>query len=81
MEKITEIAQKIQKIGGRLYLVGGAVRDEIMGRKIEDEDYCIVGISQKEFEELFPEATLKGKSFPVYEIDKKEIALARTEKK
>lgn len=31
--KIIEMAKRIEKAGGRLYLVGGAVRDEIMRTK------------------------------------------------
>ena len=34
-----DIAKLIANKGGRLYLVGGAVRDEIMGRNINDYDY------------------------------------------
>lgn len=78
---IKEIAIKIKKAGGQLYLVGGAVRDEIMGRKIEDEDYCVVGIAQSKFEELFPQRIIRGKDFAVYDIDGKEFALARKERK
>lgn len=33
---IIEIANKIKENGGTLYLVGGAVRDEIMNRKVHD---------------------------------------------
>ena len=33
-----EIANLIANNGGRLYLVGGAVRDEIMQRQISDYD-------------------------------------------
>ena len=58
---ILEIANKINKAGGTLYLVGGAVRDEFIA--------------------LFPEAHIRGKSFEVYDIDGKEFALARVERK
>ncbi|MBR1653359.1 MAG: tRNA adenylyltransferase [Clostridia bacterium] len=82
MEKpITEIAEKIKKNGGCLYLVGGAVRDEMLGKKYEDEDYCVVGLSHDEFVELFPEAFIRGKSFEVFDMYGKEFALARIEKK
>lgn len=33
--EIIEIANKINKAGGRLYLVGGAVRDEIMRTRVK----------------------------------------------
>lgn len=79
--EIIEIANKIRAAGGNLYLVGGAVRDQIMGKEKHDEDYCITGLTSKEFLNLFPEAHVRGKSFEVYDIENKEFALARTERK
>lgn len=79
--EILEIANKIKEKGGNLYLVGGAVRDELLGKEVHDEDYCVTGITSKEFEELFPEANLRGKFFCVYDINGKEFAMARREKK
>ncbi len=79
--EIKEIAEKIYDSGGRLYLVGGAVRDKMLGRKNYDEDYCVVGLDSSEFKGLFPEAKLDGKSFPVYRMNGCEFALARKEKK
>ncbi len=80
-EAITRIAKKIEQKGGQLYLVGGAVRDEILGIESNDEDYCVTGLSHSEFEEIFPQAICRGKSFEVYDLDGKEFALARTERK
>ena len=79
--EIIEIANKIKENGGRLYLVGGAVRDELLEKQKKDEDYCVVGLSQEEFTKLFPKAILRGKSFAVFDLEKKEFALARKEKK
>lgn len=73
------MAEKIEEAGGRLYLVGGAVRDHLLGRENHDEDYCVVGIEEKEFQELFPQAIKRGKSFGVYDLEEKEFALARKE--
>ena len=78
---IIEIANIIKENGGTLYLVGGAVRDEIMNRKVHDEDYCVTGIEKEAFEELFPKAYKRGRSFGVYDIENKEFALARKDKK
>lgn len=78
---IQEIAKKIREVGGVLYLVGGAIRDELLGNKIYDQDYCIVGISKETFVQLFPEARILGKSFEVFEIDHVQFALARKEEK
>ena len=80
-DNIIEIAKKIENIGGKLYLVGGAIRDKYLKRKVTDEDYCVTGINQADFEKLFPKAIIRGKDFPVYDIQGKEIALAREERK
>ena len=77
----TEIAKIIEKSGGRLYLVGGAVRDMLLNRSIYDEDYCVTGLSKKQFLELFPNAKSRGKSFEVFDLEGKEFALARVERK
>lgn len=78
---IFDIANKINNAGGRLYLVGGAVRDMLLGKEVHDEDYCVVGINEDEFEKMFPNAHSRGKSFKVYDIGKREFALARFERK
>ena len=81
MQDIKEIAKKINKNGGKLYLVGGAVRDELLGMENHDEDYCVTGVSFEEFQCLFPEANIRGKDFPVFDIKGKEFAIARKERK
>ena len=81
MRSIIDIANIIEKNGGRLYLVGGAVRDKLMNQPPHDEDYCITGISSEKFGQLFPESFKRGKAFEVFGLDGKEFALARTEKK
>lgn len=78
---IQEIAKKIEKAGGKLYIVGGAIRDEILEIQNKDEDYCITGISQQEFLHIFPDARYQGKFFGVFVLEGKEFALARTEEK
>ena len=76
-EVIKEIAIKIKNAGGTLYLVGGAVRDKILQKEVFDKDYCVTGLSNTEFEGLFPNAHIRGKSFPVYDMENCEFALAR----
>ena len=80
-----EFAELVLAAKGRLYRVGGCVRDEILGLEAQDIDYCVVGMVKKNFKELFPQAIEVGKSFPVFRIpiDGKscEIAFARTERK
>ena len=80
-----EFATKIFNADGRAYLVGGAVRDKFRDVTAHDKDYCVTGLTEKIFEEIFPNAPRFGKSFPVYSVDidgkNCEVALARTEKK
>lgn len=78
---IKEIANVIKQNSGRLYLVGGDVRDSMLGRPICDEDYCVCGLDKEKFLELFPNSYSRGKTFEVFDIEGKEFALARTEKK
>lgn len=78
MQKIAKI---IENNGGRLYLVGGAVRDKLLNKECHDEDYCVTGISQEKFQQLFKQAKIQGKDFPVFILNNKEIALARKERK
>ncbi len=65
----------------QVYLVGGAVRDELLNRKVTERDYVVVGATpQQMLEKGF---TQVGKDFPVFlhPKTKEEYALARTERK
>lgn len=64
-----------------IYLVGGAVRDKLLNRKVKDKDYLVVGASVEQMLALgFNQV---GKDFPVFlhPKTKQEYALARTERK
>lgn len=63
----------------KTYLVGGAVRDMLMGFKPKDRDYVVVGSSVDEMLEAGFEKV--GADFPVFLKDNEEYALARREKK
>ena len=78
---ITEIAKKIENAKGKLYLVGGAVRDKMMGKDSKDEDYCVTGMTEDEFLKNFPKAKYRGKFFGVFILENKEFAMARIEVK
>jgi tRNA nucleotidyltransferase (CCA-adding enzyme) len=65
----------------RLYVVGGAVRDELLGLPASDRDWVAVGATPQEFLDLGYKPV--GKDFPVF-LDPatgEEVALARTERK
>ncbi|WP_245732152.1 multifunctional CCA addition/repair protein [Thalassotalea agarivorans] len=63
------------------YLVGGAVRDSLLGHPVKDKDYLVVGADVERMLSLG--FTQVGKDFPVFlhPESKDEYALARTEKK
>ncbi len=65
----------------KVYLVGGAVRDELLGRASGDRDWVVVGATPAEMVEAGFEPV--GRDFPVFLHPQthEEYALARTERK
>ncbi|MEC5211142.1 tRNA nucleotidyltransferase (CCA-adding enzyme) [Psychrobacter sp. PL15] len=65
----------------QVYLVGGAVRDQLLGRPIKDKDFVVVGSTVAEM--LAAGFQQVGADFPVFlhPTTREEYALARTERK
>ncbi len=65
----------------QIYLVGGAVRDRLLGIPVKDRDWIVVGSTPEEMLDKGFKAV--GKDFPVFlhPETKEEYALARTERK
>ena len=65
----------------KIYLVGGAVRDELLGVPVKEKDYVVVGATPEEMVRLGYKPV--GKDFPVFLHPEThaEYALARTERK
>ena len=65
----------------QIYMVGGAVRDRLLGRPVNDHDWVVVGATPQQMLELgyLP----VGRDFPVFlhPETREEYALARTERK
>ena len=65
----------------QIYMVGGAVRDRLLGRPVNDHDWVVVGATPEQMIELgyLP----VGRDFPVFlhPQTREEYALARTERK
>lgn len=65
----------------QIYMVGGAVRDTLLGLPVRDHDWVVVGSTPDEMVALgyLP----VGKDFPVFlhPVSREEYALARTERK
>ena len=65
----------------QVYLVGGAVRDQLLGYPYHEKDYVVVGATPEQL--LAQGYQPVGKDFPVFlhPTSKDEYALARTERK
>jgi tRNA nucleotidyltransferase (CCA-adding enzyme) len=65
----------------KIYCVGGAIRDELLGLPVKDRDYVVVGATPEEM--LQQGFKPVGKDFPVFlhPATHEEYALARTERK
>jgi len=65
----------------KTYLVGGAVRDKLLGIPVKDNDWVVTGATPEEM--LQKKFTPVGKDFPVFlhPTTHEEYALARTERK
>ncbi|WP_334027586.1 CCA tRNA nucleotidyltransferase [Alteromonas sp. P256] len=65
----------------QVYLVGGAVRDTLLGRPVTERDYVVVGATPDDM--LAKGFTQVGKDFPVFLHPRtnEEYALARVERK
>lgn len=64
-----------------IYLVGGAVRDQLLNRPVTERDWVVVGATMEQMRALGYQQV--GKDFPVFlhPVTHEEYALARTEKK
>jgi tRNA nucleotidyltransferase (CCA-adding enzyme) len=78
------IAHAVRDAGGRALVVGGWVRDELLGRPSKDLDVEVFGIPAADLRPLlerFGRVDTVGESFTVYKIGGIDIALPRRESK
>ncbi|MBN1619434.1 CCA tRNA nucleotidyltransferase [candidate division WOR-3 bacterium] len=83
---LQKIALEVKESGGRLFEVGGTVRDVMLGRmrRNEDIDAEVYGLSPDALEKIlkkFGKVDLTGKSFAVYRIGNLEISLPRRDRR
>ena len=79
-----KIAEKVALQGGRVYYVGGLVRDKLMGRENKDVDIEVHGVTPEVLESILDtlgERTQMGASFGVYGLKHYglDIAMPRRE--
>lgn len=79
--KFKKFYERARNFGFNIYLVGGCVRDYILGRIPNDFDFCVEGATESQFLQAFPGAEKVGNAFPVFLYNKYEFAFARKELK
>lgn len=75
---IDKLKDAIRPFGGKLYFVGGVVREELLQLTVKDIDIVVTGIERKTFEKIlsgFCVVKLVGKSFGVYKCFKDEYEI------
>src|SRR4051812_2193273 len=80
----TDIARSVREHGGRALVVGGSVRDRLLGHASKDLDLEVFGIPATDLPALlapFGDVEPIGQSFPVYKIGTIDIGLPRRESK
>ncbi len=75
-QRVRAIARAVADVGGRALLVGGCVRDRVMGRNARDVDVEVFGVPENEFVALlgrFGRVFRIGRSFPVVRLQGLEV--------
>src|SRR5437868_6513039 len=85
LEKVISLARAIGSNGGRAMLVGGCVRDELMGIEHKDWDLEVYGVPPEKLREIldsFGEVNVVGEAFTVYKLGSDlDVSLPRRERK
>lgn len=84
-DNIVELAETIKAAGGRALLVGGCVRDELMGVAPKDWDLEVYGIEPEKLKKIlesFGPVYTVGEAFTVYKLGSDlDVSTPRREKK
>jgi len=84
LERATAIAGAVREHGGRALIVGGWVRDRLMGRESKDVDLEVYGVEAARLRQLleaFGRVESVGESFQVYKLGDIDVSLPRRESK
>lgn len=83
--QVMEISEAVRAEGGRALLVGGCVRDELMGQQPKDWDLEVYGIEPARLRELldqFGSVNVVGEAFTVYKVGAHlDVSVPRRERK
>ena len=84
LARARDLAQAVRDAGGRALVVGGVVRDRLLGLDSKDVDVEVFGIAEDRLPEVlaaFGRVEPVGQSFPVYKVGPLDVALPRRESK
>src|ERR1051325_860369 len=84
-QKVISLAQAIHDAGGRALLVGGCVRDALMGAQPKDWDvevYQLDAVRLRQILDQFGPVNVVGESFTVYKLGQDlDVSVPRRERK
>jgi tRNA nucleotidyltransferase (CCA-adding enzyme) len=84
-EKVILLSQAIRDAGGRALLVGGCVRDELMGLLPKDWDLEVYGVAPERLREILDQlgpVNVVGEAFTVYKLGHDfDVSIPRRERK
>jgi tRNA nucleotidyltransferase (CCA-adding enzyme) len=81
---VEEVAREAARVGGRALIVGGWVRDRLLGRASKDIDLEVFGIQPDPLRALltrFGPVNAVGESFTVYKVGGIDVSLPRRDSK
>ncbi len=84
-ERILKLANEVREAGGRALLVGGCVRDQLMGQPAKDWDLEVHGLEAATLRALldrFGQVNVVGEAFTVYKLGHDlDVSIPRRERK
>src|SRR5690349_18336630 len=83
-DTVAAIANTVASAGGRALLVGGCVRDALLGRPFKDYDVEVFGVPLTQLRQLLEQlgrVDTVGESFTVFKINGIDVSLPRRESK
>jgi len=85
MQKVIDLSRAVREAGGRALLVGGCVRDKLMGFEPKDWDLEVFGLAPERLRELldqFGPVNTVGEAFTVYKLRPDlDVSIPRRERK
>ncbi|HEX6125530.1 MAG TPA: HD domain-containing protein [Pyrinomonadaceae bacterium] len=84
-EKVETLSRLIERIGGRAMLVGGCVRDELMGFEPKDWDLEVYGVRPEKLPQILKDVgdvNAVGEAFTVYKVGNHlDVSIPRRDRK